>query len=103
MEREVVSFSGSSWDTSGKLREARSDNTYNGECDLTQNLQYVYLGDTYDCDIIALAIHNGADVRGGYTNYRIFRMDTDLFYDWYLEPDVILDDPDDWKDYAVQS
>ena len=83
--------------------DARSDNTYNGECDLTQDLQFVYLGDTYDCDIIALSIHNGADVRGGYTNYKIFRIDPDMFYDWYLEPDVILQDPDDWKAYAVQS
>ena len=98
------SFSGmSSWDKSGKLREARVCNTYNGECDLTQDLKFVYLGDTYDCDIIALSIHNGADLRGGYTNYKIFRMDTDLFHDWYLEPDVILQDPDDWKNYAVQS
>jgi len=87
----------------GKNLDARVGNTYNGECDLTQTLQFVYLGDTYDCDIIALAIHNGADVRGGYTNYKIFRMDTDLFHDWYLEPDRILDDPDDWKEYAVQS
>ena len=83
--------------------DARYTNTYNGECDLTQDLQFVYLGDTYDCDIIALSIHNGADLRGGYTNYRIFRIDPDMFYDWYLEPDVILQDPDDWKDYAVQS
>jgi len=87
----------------GKNLDARYINTYNGECDLTQNLQCVYLGDTYDCDIIALSIHNGADLRGGYTNYRIFRIDPDMFYDWYLEPDVILQDPDDWKDYAVQS
>ena len=83
--------------------DTRVGNTYNGECDLTQTLQFVYLGDTYDCDIIALAIHNGADVRGGYTNYRIFRIDPDMFYDWYLEPDRILQDPDDWKEYAVQS
>ena len=81
--------------------DARVCNTYNGECDLTQTLQFVYLGDTYDSDIIALAIHNGADVRGGYTDYKIFRIDTDLFYDWYLEPDRILDDPDSWKEYAV--
>ena len=87
----------------GNILDARVGNTYNGECDLTQTLQYVYLGDTYDCDIIALSIHNGADVRGGYTNYKIFRIDPDMFYDWYLEPDRILDDPDDWKEYAVQS
>jgi len=84
-----------------KNPDVREYNTYNGECDLTQNLHFIYLGDTYGSDIIALAIHNGADVRGGYTDYKIFRIDTDLFYDWYLEPDRILDDPDSWKEYAV--
>jgi len=84
-----------------KNPDVREYNTYNGECDLTQTLQFVYLGDTYDSDIIALAIHNGADLRGGYTDYKIFRIDTDLFYAWYLEPDRILDDPDSWKEYAV--
>ena len=102
-ERYMSLYHGFGDGDNGKNLDARVGNTYNGECDLTQTLQYVYLGDTYDCDIIALSIHNGADVRGGYTNYKIFRIDPDMFYDWYLEPDRILDDPDDWKDYAVQS
>jgi len=67
--------------------EPRVINTYNGESSLTQTLQFVALGDTYDSDIIALSIHNGADVRGGYTDYKIFKIETDLFYSWYEEYD----------------
>lgn len=53
-------------------------NTYNGECLLSQVLQYVYFeldGTAY----VALQIHGGCDVRGGYTNVRIFKMDENLF------------------------
>jgi hypothetical protein len=67
--------------------EARGTNTYNGECSLTQTLQFITLGDTYESDIIALSIHNGADVRGGYTDYKIFKMCEDMFYSWYEEYD----------------
>ena len=35
-------------------------NTYNGESSLSQVLQVISVGDTYDCDVIALSIHNGA-------------------------------------------
>lgn len=62
-------------------------NTYNGESSLTQTLQFITLGDTYDSNIIALSVHNGADVRGGYTDYKIFEIETDLFYSWYEEYD----------------
>tara|TARA_R110001583_G_C5501597_1_gene395807 strand:+ start:184 stop:807 length:624 start_codon:yes stop_codon:yes gene_type:complete len=67
--------------------ETRVINTYNSECSLTQTLQFITLGDTYDSDIIALAIHNGADVRGGYTDYKIFKICEDMFYMWYEEYD----------------
>ena len=67
--------------------EPRIINTYNGECSLTQTLQFISLGDTYESDIIALSVHNGADVRGGYTDYKIFEIETDLFYSWYEEYD----------------
>lgn len=57
-------------------------NTYNGEDLLSQIIQYVYF--TVNDDIfVALQIHNGADVRGGYTAPRIFsvdhRCDTGIF------------------------
>ena len=67
--------------------EPRIINTYNGECSLTQTLQFISLGDTYESDIIALSIHNGADVRGGYTDYKIFQICEDSFYSWYEEYD----------------
>lgn len=62
-------------------------NTYNFDCSLDQTLQYITIGDTYECDWIALSIHNGADVRGGYTDYKIFKIESDLFYSWYEEYD----------------
>ena len=65
--------------------ETRIINTYNGESSLTQTLQFISLGDTYESDIIALSIHNGADVRGGYTDYKIFKVCEDSFYFWYEE------------------
>tara|TARA_R110000764_G_scaffold58016_1_gene126157 strand:+ start:24 stop:608 length:585 start_codon:yes stop_codon:yes gene_type:complete len=73
--------------------ELRTDciNTYNDECDLSQTLQFIRLGDIYDCNIIALSIHNGADVRGGYTDYKIFEIDEDFFYSWYEESDQIIE------------
>lgn len=46
-------------------------NTYNGDSDLSQVLQGSWLnidGETY----LILQIHNGADVRGGYTDARMF-------------------------------
>jgi len=73
-------------------KEARTINTYNGECDLSQTIQFVYVGDTYDCDVIALSIHNGCDVRGGYTDYKLFRIEQDYFYDWYWDSERILDE-----------
>ena len=62
-------------------------NTFNHECSLDQTLLYITVGDTYECDRIALSIHNGADVRGGYTDYKIFKIEPDLFYSWYEEYD----------------
>jgi len=62
-------------------------NTYNGEDCLSQVIQYTvfdvgedrrdYYGDVY----IALSIHGGCDVRGGYTAPRIFRADSYALYD----------------------
>lgn len=49
-------------------------NTYNGESLLSQVIQYTYftLGDDA---YVALQIHGGCDVRGGYTAPRIFSID----------------------------
>tara|TARA_R100001510_G_scaffold39477_1_gene35936 strand:- start:1484 stop:2074 length:591 start_codon:yes stop_codon:yes gene_type:complete len=63
----------------------RHTNTYNADCSLSQTLQYISVGDTYDYDVIALSIHNGADVRGGYTDYKLFRINCESFYCSYMD------------------
>jgi hypothetical protein len=60
-------------------------NTYNEECVLSQTLQIITIGDMYENETVALSIHNGADVRGGYTDFKIFDIDTDMFYMWHPE------------------
>lgn len=51
-------------------------NTYNGEDWLSQTLQGVTFA--HDGSVFALIqIHGGADVRGGYTRPRVFRVDVD--------------------------
>lgn len=54
-------------------------NTYNHESVLSQVLQYVAWQDGDDQDepdrpLVLLAIHGGCDVRGGYTDYRVFEV-----------------------------
>ena len=61
-------------------KDVRTEYTYNYDNNLSQDIQFMTVGDTYDCNIIALAIHNGADARGGLTDYKIFRIDEDYFY-----------------------
>jgi len=51
-------------------------NTYNNECALAQTLQFVYFNVDGDA-FVALQIHNGADVRGGYTDPQVFKVDCD--------------------------
>lgn len=71
--------------------------TYNFDNVLSQDIQYLHFGsDIYDNDIIALSIHNGADARGGLTDYRFFKVDWDTFLnfdqeyykEFYLESEV---------------
>ena len=66
--------------------------TYNEETVLSQDIQFVYGGDIYDSDIIAISIHNGADARGGLTDYKFFKIDWDSFLnyssDYYDQEDT---------------
>lgn len=49
-------------------------NTYNSECLLDQTLQFTYWTENDGNDeFIALQVHGGCDVRGGYTAPKIFR------------------------------
>lgn len=49
-------------------------NTYNGNCVLSQTLQFQIFNYEFD-DYNVLQIHNGADIRGGYTKPRIFKVE----------------------------
>ena len=53
-----------------------SINTYNGECLLSQTLQYTFFTLDHTAYVI-LQIHGGADVRGGYTKPRVFEVNGD--------------------------
>lgn len=54
--------------------------TYNFDNCLSQDIQWISSGDLYENNIIALCIHNGADARGGMTDYKFFKIDPDMFY-----------------------
>lgn len=47
-------------------------NTYNYESVLSQVIQFILFSDGYDNVYVCLQIHNGCDVRGGYTLPKIF-------------------------------
>lgn len=51
-------------------------NSYNGECLLSQTIQWVEWRDEYGDAHILLQIHGGCDVRGGYTRPRAFTLKT---------------------------
>ena len=57
--------------------ESKQLNSYNEDCILSQTIQLIWSGDLHDHDLVALSIHNGADVRGGYTDFKIFGADFD--------------------------
>lgn len=69
-----VSASQQKWlDNRGFVVEGESFNTYNGDSSLSQVLQGTTLkldDDTY----VLLQVHNGADVRGGYTDAKLFKL-----------------------------
>ena len=54
-------------------------NTYNGECTLSQTLQFLYfeIGKKH---LVILQIHGGCDVRGGYTRPYIFEVVDESFF-----------------------
>ena len=66
--------------------------TYNEDNVLSQDIQFLYGGNIYDSDVVAISIHNGADARGGLTDYKFFKVDWDQFLnystDYYENEDV---------------
>ena len=73
-------------------------NTYNWSANLSQTLCGRFLSHD-DGKYVLLQIHGGADVRGGYTDAKLFKLN-----DWAEEHDVYIDDcdfhvechPDEW-------
>jgi|TARA_R110002051_G_scaffold11327_2_gene41361 hypothetical protein len=65
----------------GDATEPASFNTYNGECLLSQTLQFYLYQSEDNVEYVLLQIHQGCDVRGGYTRPVVFEMteDTALF------------------------
>ena len=59
-------------------------NTYNGESDLSQVLQGSYL-DIDGEDYLLVQVHGGCDVRGGYTDAQLFRMDWDIINEYLMD------------------
>lgn len=61
----------------------RSWNTYNYESDLVQTLQGANLTINEE-EYILIQIHNGADVRGGYTDAKLFKLNDEYLIHSYL-------------------
>lgn len=54
-------------------------NTYNHDSNLSQVIQYIHYTTNQGCFVI-LQIHNGCDVRGGYTKPVVFELVEDMFF-----------------------
>ena len=64
--------------------QPKTTNSYNGECDLSQTIQFVefsFEGDVY----VALQVHGGCDVRGGYSSPRLYKSTVDYFGSWNID------------------
>lgn len=74
-----VSEQGLKWLTANSFKIKESFNTYNGESSLSQVVQGTYA--TRDEDLlqeyVLLQIHGGADIRGGYTDAKLFKLTDD--------------------------
>lgn len=85
-EENVYGVSIKSWDyldDNFEVEILRTWNTYNGDCDLSQTLQGSNItinGQHY----ILIQIHGGADVRGGYTDAKLFKNFDDYLIHQYL-------------------
>ena len=75
MDVSIYGVSSEAWDylaESTDIEVSRSWNTYNGDSDLSQILQgaNLLINDEY---YVLIQIHGGADVRGGYTDAKLFK------------------------------
>ena len=66
------------------LRSEGSENTYNYETILSEIIQYnILIDEETDEYFIILQIHNGCDVRGGYTRPRVFSLGEDDAFSYF--------------------
>ena len=85
-----VSKDGAKWLEDNGLKVTDSWNTYNGEDNLSQTLQganVVRTGNESNFefpDYVLLQIHGGADVRGGYTDAKLFKISDNT--EGYINP-----------------
>lgn len=63
-------------------------NSYNGDSSLSQVIQGTYVR-VADNAYIVLQIHGGCDIRGGYTNAKLFRIDNQYDYIPCLTPEDV--------------
>jgi len=73
----------------GGWEKVYGENSYNRESQLSQVIQYDVIKSPDGEFYVILQIHNGCDVRGGYTNPRVFKMkcidwEYDLLSDQYM-------------------
>lgn len=74
---------------------SKADNTYNHENDLSQNFQYILVGsnenwmDDLDSCRVIICTHNGADIRGGYSDPVVAKIDELHFFDVSLSACVV--------------
>lgn len=72
------------------VRVLRTFNSYNGDSDLSQVIQGSHVAIDSE-DYMLLQIHGGADVRGGYTNARLFKWnfnDSDYIPEWKSQAEI---------------
>ena len=82
-----VSKDQAKWLTAHGLNVLESFNSYNGESYLSQVIQgtYITTDGTDIPDYVLLQIHQGCDVRGGYTDAKLFKLTDD-----YITPEIYL-------------
>lgn len=93
---DCETFCGVSAEAEAYLKERRLDfsretswNSYNGNSSLSQVIQGANITLGGECYVI-LQLHGGCDVRGGYTNARLFKLANDCCYDGgYLSPGTV--------------
>lgn len=69
-----VSEEGEAWIKNNFFVEGSPINTYNGESNLSQVLQFQLLRSDINELYVLLQIHGGCDVRGGYTDAKLFKL-----------------------------